>query len=65
MSVEDRFFPLIAGELGSSLQNVERIQKKLEGFYPTVKVMHVQGACYFSFVVRAVAPLVPCRQSTG
>ena len=38
MRIEDDFFPLIAGELGESIQNTQHFQKKLEDFGPTMKV---------------------------
>lgn len=38
MTVENKFFPKIAGELGDSTAAAERYQKQLEEFTPTVKV---------------------------
>ena len=53
MSVEDKFFPLIAGELGNSTESAEKYQKKLDEFTPTVKVVfltEVAVAAGFSFL---------------
>lgn len=38
MKVEDTFFPKIAGELGSSLSEVQQHKRKLEEFKPTIVV---------------------------
>ena len=36
--IEDDFFPVIAGELGSSMENCKHYEKQLNDFQPTVKV---------------------------
>ncbi len=38
MRVENEFFPVIGGELGSSMDTVQHYQKKLDEFLPTAKV---------------------------
>jgi hypothetical protein len=38
MRIEDEFFPLIAGELGSSLASAEQYQHRLDDFLPVAKV---------------------------
>ncbi len=43
MNVEDKFFPLIAGELGDSREKAEHFQKKLDEFTPTVKVVRLRA----------------------
>ena len=55
MRVEDKFFPLIAGELGNSTESVEKYQKKLDEFTPTVKVesltkVAAAAGFFFSFL---------------
>ena len=39
--IEDDFFPVIAGELGSSMQNTKHFEKLLEDFQPSVQVTHL------------------------
>lgn len=38
MKIEDDFFPMIAGELGTSAETAAQYQKKLDDFLPVVKV---------------------------
>ena len=44
-TVEDKFFPLISGELGNSSESAAKYQKKLEDFTPTVKVAFSHRSC--------------------
>ncbi len=68
MSVEDKFFPLIAGELGDSTESAEKFQKKLDEFTPTVKVELVPRgeAClcwmFHSHFLFFVASVVECTR---
>ena len=39
MKIEDEFFPVIAGELGTSKETAEHYQKKLKDFGPQIKVI--------------------------
>jgi len=41
MRIEDSFFPVIAAELGTSMDAAERYQQKLKDFLPTVKVFWI------------------------
>ncbi len=43
MSIEDKFFPLIAGDLGTSSETAEKYQKQLEAFTPQIKVVFSIG----------------------
>ena len=40
MKIEDEFFPVIAGELGTSKETAQHYQKKLKDFQPQIKVTY-------------------------
>lgn len=40
MKMENDFFPVIAGELGTSSDSVKHYQRQVEDFLPTIKVFH-------------------------
>ena len=47
MKVENDFFPKIAGELGSTKEEADKFQKKLDAFRPTYKVIIIIYVCVF------------------
>lgn len=43
MKVEHDFFPAIAGHLGTSMENVQHYQSRLDDFLPVYKVINYAG----------------------